>query len=92
MGPPYAERMWPCRITSTWPAPLVLTFGYVPTLQKCGVVSPEQFEAAGIDPQDRPERLSVEDWGRLTSGLGGDNEKLSYAILRRGINWAARDE
>jgi 16S rRNA (adenine1518-N6/adenine1519-N6)-dimethyltransferase len=32
-------------------------------------VTPEQFEAAGIDPQDRPERLSVEDWGRLTNAV-----------------------
>jgi 16S rRNA (adenine1518-N6/adenine1519-N6)-dimethyltransferase len=36
-----------------------------------GVVSPEQFEAAGIDPQDRPERLAVEDWGRLTRAVHG---------------------
>lgn len=35
-----------------------------------GIVTPEQFEAAGIDPQDRPERLSVEDWGRLTHAVG----------------------
>lgn len=27
------------------------------------------FEAAGIDPQDRPERLSVQDWGRLTQAV-----------------------
>ena len=26
---------------------------------------PSAFEAAGIDPEARPERLSVEDWGRL---------------------------
>ena len=32
-------------------------------------VTPEQFEAAGIDPQDRPERLSVQDWGRLTQAV-----------------------
>lgn len=30
------------------------------------LVSPEAFAAAGIDPEDRPERLSVQDWGRLT--------------------------
>ena len=29
------------------------------------VVPPDAFTAAGIDPQDRPERLSVQDWGRL---------------------------
>jgi len=32
-------------------------------------VSPEAFEAAGIDPADRPERLSVQDWGRLTHAV-----------------------
>lgn len=31
-----------------------------------GVVSPEVFEAAGIDPQRRPEELDVAEWGRLT--------------------------
>lgn len=36
-----------------------------------GIVTTEQFEAAGIDPQDRPERLSVEDWGRLTKAVHG---------------------
>lgn len=35
------------------------------------VVSPEAFEAAGIDPQERPERLSVEDWGRLAHAVAG---------------------
>jgi 16S rRNA (adenine1518-N6/adenine1519-N6)-dimethyltransferase len=34
-----------------------------------GVVAPEAFVAAGIDPEDRPERLSVEDWGRLTHAV-----------------------
>jgi 16S rRNA (adenine1518-N6/adenine1519-N6)-dimethyltransferase len=34
-----------------------------------GIVPPEAFEAAGIDPQDRPERLSVQDWGRLVHAL-----------------------
>lgn len=33
------------------------------------LVSAEAFEAAGIDPQDRPERLSVEQWGRLTRAV-----------------------
>jgi 16S rRNA (adenine1518-N6/adenine1519-N6)-dimethyltransferase len=33
------------------------------------LVSPEAFVDAGIDPQDRPERLSVEDWGRLTDAV-----------------------
>ncbi|MDO8392406.1 MAG: 16S rRNA (adenine(1518)-N(6)/adenine(1519)-N(6))-dimethyltransferase RsmA [Actinomycetota bacterium] len=30
-----------------------------------GVVSPEVFEAAGIDSQRRPEELDVQEWGRL---------------------------
>lgn len=38
-----------------------------------GIVTPEQFDAAGIDPQDRPERLSVEDWGRLTRAVHGSS-------------------
>lgn len=38
------------------------------------LVTPEAFAAAGVDPEDRPERLSVQDWGRLTDAverLGG---------------------
>jgi len=34
-----------------------------------GIVSPEQFAAAAINAEDRPERLSVEDWGRLTQAV-----------------------
>ncbi len=34
-----------------------------------GRVDPAAFAAAGIDPQDRPERLSVQDWGRLTHAV-----------------------
>ncbi|MFN8041286.1 MAG: 16S rRNA (adenine(1518)-N(6)/adenine(1519)-N(6))-dimethyltransferase RsmA [Acidimicrobiales bacterium] len=30
-----------------------------------GTVTVDEFEAAGIDPADRPERLGVADWGRL---------------------------
>ena len=30
-----------------------------------GVVTPESFEAAGIDSQRRPEELDVQEWGRL---------------------------
>ena len=30
-----------------------------------GLVTPDQFEAAGVDPQARPEQLGVEDFGRL---------------------------
>ncbi len=35
---------------------------------------------------DEIETPVVEDYDRLHSGLGGDNEKLSYSILRRGID------
>ncbi|MCU1356805.1 MAG: rsmA [Acidimicrobiales bacterium] len=34
-----------------------------------GRVSPEAFAAAGVDPEDRPERLSVQDWGRLAHAV-----------------------
>ncbi len=30
------------------------------------LVPPEAFAAAGVDPENRPEQLSVQDWGRLT--------------------------
>ena len=30
-----------------------------------GTVTIDELEAAGIDPADRPERLGVDDWGRL---------------------------
>ncbi|MCU1497944.1 MAG: rsmA [Acidimicrobiales bacterium] len=33
------------------------------------LVRPEAFTAAGVSPEDRPERLSVEDWGRLTDAV-----------------------
>ncbi|MBA3281325.1 MAG: 16S rRNA (adenine(1518)-N(6)/adenine(1519)-N(6))-dimethyltransferase RsmA [Acidimicrobiia bacterium] len=39
-----------------------------------GLVSPEAFAAAGVNPTERPEQLSVHDWGRLTDAverLGG---------------------
>jgi len=32
-------------------------------------VSPEAFAAADVSPEDRPERLSVQDWGRLTDAV-----------------------
>jgi 16S rRNA (adenine1518-N6/adenine1519-N6)-dimethyltransferase len=35
------------------------------------LVAPEAFAAAGIDPEDRPERLSVHDWGRLAHASPG---------------------
>lgn len=34
-----------------------------------GRVTTEQFERAGISPEDRPEQLGVEQWGRLTEIL-----------------------
>ena len=34
-------------------------------------VAPEQFAAAGVDPQDRPEQLGIEAWGRLTDAVAG---------------------
>lgn len=37
-----------------------------------GIVAPEAFEASGIDPQARPEQLSVQEWGRLTLAHRGD--------------------
>jgi 16S rRNA (adenine1518-N6/adenine1519-N6)-dimethyltransferase len=36
-----------------------------------GVVPPEAFTAAGIDPEARAENLSVEDWGRLAACAPG---------------------
>jgi 16S rRNA (adenine1518-N6/adenine1519-N6)-dimethyltransferase len=35
-----------------------------------GEVSPEQFEAAGVDSGLRPERLDVEEWRRLSRSVG----------------------
>ena len=32
-------------------------------------VSPEAFEAAGVRPEERPEQLSIEEWGRLTDAV-----------------------
>lgn len=34
-----------------------------------GIVSPEAFAAAGVDPEDRPERLAVGAWGRLAMAV-----------------------
>jgi 16S rRNA (adenine1518-N6/adenine1519-N6)-dimethyltransferase len=36
-----------------------------------GVVSPEQFAAAEIEPTDRPEQLGVDAWVRLTNVVAG---------------------
>lgn len=36
-----------------------------------GVVAPEMFAAAGVAPEDRPEQLSIEQWGALADVVGG---------------------
>lgn len=40
------------------------------------------YRAHGFDEIETP---VVEEWSRLHAGLGGDNEKLSFSILKRGI-------
>lgn len=42
----------------------------------------ERYRAHGFDEIETP---VVEDYGRLHSGMGGDNEKLSFSILKRGL-------
>lgn len=42
----------------------------------------ETYRAHGFDEIETP---VMEDTARLNSGLGGDNEKLAYAILKRGL-------
>ncbi len=44
------------------------------------------YRSHGFDEIETP---VVEDWGRLHAGLGGDNEKLSFSILKRGITGEA---
>ncbi|MCB0978572.1 MAG: hypothetical protein KDB02_14050, partial [Acidimicrobiales bacterium] len=36
-----------------------------------GLVAAEEFDAAGIDPQARPEQVSVQEWGRLVHAVDG---------------------
>ena len=43
----------------------------------------EVYRAHGFDEIETP---VVEDFERLHSGLGGDNEKLSFSVLRRGLD------
>ncbi len=45
----------------------------------------ESFRAHGFDEIETP---VMEDSARLHSGLGGDNEKLAFAVLRRGLSTA----
>ncbi|TDS80751.1 histidine--tRNA ligase [Amnibacterium kyonggiense] len=40
------------------------------------------YRSHGFDEIEAP---ALEDWDRLHAGLGGDNEKLSFSVLRRGI-------
>lgn len=42
----------------------------------------DTYRAHGFDEIETP---VMEDTARLTSGLGGDNEKLAYAIMKRGL-------
>jgi histidyl-tRNA synthetase len=42
----------------------------------------DTFRAHGFDEIETP---ALEDHDRLTTGLGGDNEKLAYEVLKRGL-------
>ncbi len=46
----------------------------------------ERYLAHGFDEIETP---AVEEYDRLHAGIGGDNEKLSYNILRRGLDSGA---
>ena len=41
------------------------------------------YSQHGFDEIETP---AVEEFGRLHSGLGGDNEKLAYSVLKRGLS------
>ncbi|WP_217275218.1 histidine--tRNA ligase [Microbacterium hominis] len=43
----------------------------------------ERYRAHGFDEIETP---VVEEYGRLHSGIGGDNEKLAYNVLARGLD------
>ncbi len=43
----------------------------------------ERYRAHGFDEIETP---VVEDYDRLHAGLGGDNEKLSFSVLKRGLD------
>jgi histidyl-tRNA synthetase len=43
----------------------------------------ERYRAHGFDEIETP---VVEEYDRLHAGIGGDNEKLSFNILRRGLD------
>ena len=47
------------------------------------------YRSHGFDEIEAP---ALEDYDRLHAGLGGDNEKLSFSVLKRGIGpeqWSA---
>lgn len=46
----------------------------------------EVYTSHGFDEIETP---VVEDFDRLHSGLGGDNEKLAFSVLKRGLDTAA---
>ncbi|WP_241965182.1 histidine--tRNA ligase [Microbacterium telephonicum] len=43
----------------------------------------ERYRAHGFDEIETP---VVEDYDRLHAGIGGDNEKLAFAVLKRGLD------
>ncbi len=43
----------------------------------------ERYRAHGFDEIEAP---ALEEYERLHAGIGGDNEKLAYAVLRRGMD------
>jgi len=43
----------------------------------------ERYRAHGFDEIETP---VMEEYGRLHSGMGGDNEKLAYNVLKRGLD------
>ncbi|MCS5734284.1 histidine--tRNA ligase [Herbiconiux daphne] len=47
------------------------------------------YAAHGFDEIETP---VVEDFGRLHAGLGGDNEKLAFNVMKRGLDAAALEQ
>ncbi|MFB2584371.1 histidine--tRNA ligase [Herbiconiux liukaitaii] len=47
------------------------------------------YAAHGFDEIETP---VVEDFGRLHAGLGGDNEKLAFNVMKRGLDKAALEQ
>src|SRR3546814_16347587 len=43
----------------------------------------ERYRAHGFDEIETP---VLEEYGRLHSGIGGDNEKLAFTVLKRGLD------